>query len=263
MSDSVPTPRPEEPIPSWSYDFWRVFGLKAFAVVFFSLTVLLSHFGLLRKNVFSDPIEADALWLGICVGLIAVLYPFLLMNTSSADFGYRRQGLVRLLVFGIPLAAVMEVLIMMTWPFMLGDRAVPGTVAADLAADPSSMVLVFLYIIGSTTWMLVVIMGLAFAPIWLKIVLLPVYIGAIFAVEFLGIRIFENSASGGLIIVWAAVAVCGLAAVGAFAALRSVLDPAPRQMTEGERMELSRRQRVEFDWHSGNDHFRNGAQGWS
>lgn len=241
MSDSLPTPPPEEPVPTWARDYLRVIGISVFAVLFLTLLIGLAGTGLLRKNIATDPVAADGLWAGICAGLLVLLFPFLFFEQARRDSGFRRSGLVPLLLLGILTVSVIGVLAMMTWPFILGDRAMPGTVAAELTTDPAGIFLVLLFLLAATAWNTCLVMNMIIFGWKGALVLILPFLGMVFLIEFAGINIFENPPSTTGILLWGALALVGIVVLGVFGALRNVIDRPPQQATEAERAEFTSR----------------------
>src|SRR5699024_12629358 len=88
----TPEPPETEPVPTWSRDLRRVLGICLFGALFMSLFVLLASTGLMRAKGSLDTLEADAVWAGICAGLLVIMFPVLLFDTQRVDDGFRRHG---------------------------------------------------------------------------------------------------------------------------------------------------------------------------
>ena len=122
-------------------DLGRIIGLTAFIVALATLPIGFSALGV-KQDKTSETIDADGLWAGICAGRPTLMFPFLLVEMSREDNGYKRKGIISLLLLATLTACGLEVLVMMTRPHMLGDSAVMGTVATELTSDLLSIVLV-------------------------------------------------------------------------------------------------------------------------
>lgn len=116
-------------------DWGRIIGVTAFIVALATLLIGLSALGIKQDKTF-ETIDVDGLWAGICAGLPTIMFPFLLVEMSRADNGYRRKGLTSLLLLATLTACDLEVLVMMTRPLMLGDSAVMAVDARPRAHFP-------------------------------------------------------------------------------------------------------------------------------
>src|SRR5699024_9144144 len=54
--------------------------------------------GLMLEKGTRDTLEADAVWAGICTGVLVIMFPFLFFETKRVDNGFRRHGLAPLAV---------------------------------------------------------------------------------------------------------------------------------------------------------------------
>ena len=225
----------EEPVPTWTRDFLRVLGISLFGALIFTFFIWLASTGLMYQRNMAGKIEADGLWAGIIAGVLALLFPFLFMEHKRKDDGFRREGLVPLILLSVFASAMIVTLVALVWPFFLGERAVPGTVAAELGSDPASFFLVLLFFIGGMAWSMCVVMPMMIggfkAALWL---LLP-YLGFVFLIGFAGVRVFDNPPSLLTTMIWVAVTLTGLAVLTVLAMLRNVIDKATPQMTAAER----------------------------
>lgn len=243
MSDTPigpPPPGPlplyeEEPVPTWTRDFLRVLGFTLFGALFFTFIIWLASTGLMYQRNMADRIEADGLWAGIIAGVIALLFPFLFMEHKRKDDGFRREGLVPLILLSVVASAVIVTLVALVWPFFLGVRAVPGTVAAELNADPASFFLVLLFFIGGMAWSMCVVMPMMIGGFKVALWLLLPFLGFVFLIGFAGVRVFDNPPSLLTTMIWVAVTLTGLAVLTVLAMLRNVIDKSTPQMTAAER----------------------------
>lgn len=161
--------------------------------------------------------------------------------TWGRDFG--RKGLIPLLLFGTIAACALEIVVMMTWPFMLGDRAVPGTVAAELTTDPLSVVLVYLFLVAATAWFTAIVLSMVTGGAKAVLIVVLPLLGAVFLFMFQGVSIFETAPSITRIIVFSAVALAGLGALTIVSALRNVMDRPTKMMSHAERQMHTQRYR--------------------
>ena len=223
-----------KPVPTWIRDFLRVLGIALFGALFFTFLIWFASTGLMRQQNF-EVVEADGVWAGICAGVMTILFPFLFMEHKRPDDGFRREGLIPLTFLGVVASAVIVTLVALVWPFFLGERAVPGTVAADLNSDPASFFLVLLFFIGGMAWSMCVMMPMMIGGYKVALWLLLPYLGFVFLICFAGVRVFENPPSLLATMIWVAVALSGLAVLTVLAMLRNVIDKPNPQMTAAER----------------------------
>src|SRR5690625_2952172 len=120
-----PEPPETEPVPTWSRDLRRVLGISLVGALFMSLFVWLASTGLMLEKGTRDTLEADAVWAGICTGVLVIMFPFLFFETKRVDNGFRRHGLAPLVLLGVIGGGVIITVVMMIWPVFLGDRALP------------------------------------------------------------------------------------------------------------------------------------------
>ncbi len=227
-----------EPVPTWARDFLRILGVCLFGAVFFTLCVWLASKGLLReKGSLDDTVEADPIWAGICAGMIVFMFPFLFVEFKRIDLGFRRTGLIPLVVLGVLCGGMIVTAVMMTWPFFLDDQAIPGTVSGELASDPASILLLLFFTIGGMSWCLSVVMLMVIGGFKFALWLLVPYLGTMFIFPFAAMHIFENPATGPSTIIWAAVALSGLAVLTVLAMLRNVIDWTQPSVSAAERAE--------------------------
>ena len=235
-----PEPPETEPVPTWSRDLRRVLGISLVGVLFVSLWVWLASTGLMLEKGTRDTLEADAVWAGICAGLLVFMFPFLFFETKRVDNGFRRHGLVPLVLLSVIGGGVIITVVMMIWPVFLGDRALPGTVAAELGGDPASILLVLFFVVAGMAWCLALLLPMMVGGYKVALALLLPYLGAIFLFPFAGVKIFENPPAPVSTVIWAGLALAGLAVLTILAGLRNVIDRPKPQTTEAERAEAHR-----------------------
>ena len=223
-----------KPVPTWPRDFLRVLGIALFGALFFTFLIWFASTGLMLQQNF-EVVEADGVWAGICAGVMTILFPFLFMEHKRPDDGFRREGLIPLTFLGVVASAVIVTLVALVWPFFLGERAVPGTVAADLNSDPASFFLVLLFFIGGTAWSVCMVMPMMIGGFKVALWLLLPFLGFVFLIGFAGVRVFDNPPSLLTTMIWVAVTLTGLAVLTVLAMLRNVIDKSTPQMTAAER----------------------------
>src|SRR5699024_12499605 len=93
-----PVPSEADPVPTRSRDLGRVPGISLGGDLFVALCVGLASTGLMLEKGPRDTLEADAVWAGICTGVLVIMFPFLFFETKRVDNGFRRHGLAPLAV---------------------------------------------------------------------------------------------------------------------------------------------------------------------
>ena len=265
----LPEPAEREPVPTWTRDFLRVLGVVLVVVLFFTFLIWAAKAGpigqieqflrhaddFVRQKVGLVPhqddgllrqpwtprasIEIDAYWAGMSAGLMVLGFPFLFVENKRMDNGFRRTGLVPLIILSVLLGGVIATAVMLTWPIILGDEAIPGTVSGDLSGDPASFFLVLFFIIGGMAWCLSVAMPMIIGGFKFVLWLALPYLGALFFFTFAGSHLFENPATGPAIMFWAAVAVSGTAVLTVLALLRNVIDQPSKPTSDVPRAEAN------------------------
>src|SRR5699024_11213470 len=217
-----PEPPETEPVPTWSRDLRRVLGISLVGALFMSLFVWLASTGLMLEKGTRDTLEADAVWAGICTGVLVIMFPFLFFETKRVDNGFRRHGLPPLVLLGVIGGGVIVTVVMMVWPLFLGDRALPGTVAAELGGDPASILLVLFFVTAGMAWCLALLLPMMVGGYKVALALLLPYLGAIFVFPLSGVKILENPPPPVSTVIWAGVALAGLAVLAILAGLRNI-----------------------------------------
>ena len=161
-------------------------------------------------------------------------FPFLFTEYQRDDRGFRRKSLIPLALLSVVIGGMIVTAVMMTWPFILGDNAIPGTVSGDLASDPASIVLFLFFVISGMSWCLSIVMPMMLGGFTYTMWMLVPYLGSVFFFTFGGKKVFESPPSGGSTMFWAAMALAGLAVLTAVAALRTVIDKTKPPMTKAE-----------------------------
>lgn len=228
----------KKPVPTWGRDFRRVVLYGLFIAILLTLMVGMSAVGLMFGKQFQR-IEPSPMWAGICAGILPLMYPFMVFGRERDDKGYRRQGLVPLLVLGIPAAVAVEVLVMMSWPLILGDHAGVGIVAADLTTDPLSILLVFTFLTAATAFFTAVVIIMLPGKTSTGFIMAVPLVGGVFYFIFTSKKIFENAPSGKAVVIWASAALACLAFLAIMAALRNSMDPPRREPTEQEKVQMA------------------------
>ncbi|WP_344337119.1 hypothetical protein [Brevibacterium salitolerans] len=223
-------PRGQDPVPSWGRDLRRLLLLALVGALVATVLLGLARLGLLRDNS-HEPVEGGPVWAGICAVFPALMFGFLVLDTDRPDLGFRSRGLASLMLLGTVAASLIHTALMMTWPLILGARAVPGTNAAELSSNFASILVVLVFVLAATAWFAVtILMMLTVTPraivagaFWGVILAgLPVlaFLGEIFLFMLMGVRLFESPPTLTGLAVWSAAAVAGLGVLALVSALR-------------------------------------------
>src|SRR5699024_7208656 len=120
-----------------------------------------------------------------------------------------------------------------------GRQRVPAPRARPAGGDPASILGLF-FVIAGMAWCLALLPMLVGGYKVALALLLP-YLGTIFVFPFAGVKIFENPPTPVSTVIWAGLALAGLAVLTILAGLRNVIDRPKPQMTEAEGAEAHRR----------------------
>jgi hypothetical protein len=211
--------REEQPARSWWADL-RLFTLCAVGIVTgTTVLLLLASTGLMRHENTGVPIRADATWAGTLASIGAIMWAFLPISSSRPGFGYRHQGLPGLLVFGVMIATGVDLLVMLTWPLIAGDRAAPDAVLATLASDPASAAALALLLLTLHALGAFVVLGFVRGGMGSSLVATGLFLVLIFVGAWQGVRLFDRPPSASGLLGWGVAAVLALAVVGTASAI--------------------------------------------
>lgn len=230
----------ESATPTWGRDFKRLIFGTCVVIVLATGILALARTGLMHANSSSDdPLVANPALAGLCAGLVVMTFPFLLLEAKREDSGLRRQNLTSLLLLAVPTSALIELFAVSTWPFILGDKATPGSVAAILPTDPRAMALVFCFLLAGFAWMMTVVLAMTSWIGWVSILTVLGFLVGLAAVMGGAVIIFDNPPSLFGLMVCLALAVTGMGAMAATAAFRPII--APPRMSARRRRRLAQR----------------------
>lgn len=124
--------------PSWWVDARGFIANALVSLGFFTACILLARWGVLvgRRGEVGDPQWMAA---GV-VGLSAYGLARLQVSRSRWDRGFRRTGLVPLLIGGVLFAVCAQSVSMLMWPFLIGMQMISDTVLATMGEDPLALV---------------------------------------------------------------------------------------------------------------------------
>ncbi|WP_129658163.1 hypothetical protein [Rothia halotolerans] len=211
--------RGEQPPRSWWADL-RLFTLCAVGIVVGTTgLLLLASTGLMRHETSHIPIHADATWAGVLASIGAIMWAFFPISSSRPGFGYRHQGLPGLLVLGALIAAGIDLLAMLAWPLIVGDRTAPDSVLATLASDPASAASLALFLIAMHALSALVVLGFLRGGLVSSLVVTGLFLVLIGVGAWQGVRLFERSPDGSVLLTWGVAAVVALAAVATVSAI--------------------------------------------
>ena len=237
-SNGPPPPPPAEaakdktqPLGGWGTDLRERFTGAVLVAVIINGLMLVASTGFLRNRPISDTgvVNADTLWAAMLLGSAPIIWGIQQVKLGRDDNGFRTRGLPSLLLVSTVLAAVFQVLLMLTWP-LVADESVPRQGAlAQYHNDPIAFGLVAVFVIALYAWTTVASLG--FIGKWLP----TSAIGSVGWMIIAGAGIwqafviFENTATVGSFWVWAGIALLGLVLIPVIAAVR-VHDRRPQNM---------------------------------
>lgn len=132
-------------VPSWGADLGR-FALSALgAAVIGTIFVWVSGLGIFSTNGTRENIMDDSFLGGVVIlGMVPAIWPIMHMSRERADHGFRRRGLLPLLLVAGLLLALLYALSTMVWGFFYGTDAPPGSIAEASTAPTSVLACLFL-----------------------------------------------------------------------------------------------------------------------
>lgn len=210
------------PLGGWKKDLKdRLTGAVVVSILVTGL-MLLSGTGLLRTRPGSTAsvIDPDGLWAGILVVGAPLMWAFGQVKFSRVDKGFRTHGLPSLMLVSTGLAAMLQILLMLTWPLVADDSLAGHAVLTQYHANPLAFCLVAVFVIALYAWTTVAMLGFAGKGAgtsalgtvgWLIIAGVGAWQGTV---------MFENPATIGSFWVWAGIALLGIVLVPIIAAAR-------------------------------------------
>src|SRR5699024_4111817 len=155
----------------------------------------------------------------ICTGVLVIMFPFLFFETKRVDNGFRRRGRAPLVLHGVIGGGVISTVVMMSWRGSLGDAPLSDTVTAALGPDPASIILVLFFVPAGMAWCLALLLPMMVGGYKVALALLLPYLGTIFVFPFAGVKIFGNPPTPVSTVMWAGLALAGLAVLTILAGL--------------------------------------------
>src|SRR5699024_11326356 len=122
----------------------------------------------------------------------------------------------RLVVLGLDLFDCSSYLFFFQAEDGIRDRNVTGVQTcalpiSELGGDPASVLLVLFFVIAGMAWCLALLLPMMVGGYKVALALLLPYLGAIFLFPFAGVKIFENPPAPVSTVIWAGLALAGLA----------------------------------------------------
>lgn len=220
----------EAHVPPWGRDLLRALGCSAVVAVAGCILILLVRWRLLLDNSY-DVVDDTELWAAIVAMLMPLLLPFLLFAAKRPDSGFR-FGAVPFLPVVAVVAGVVQALGLLTWPWLVGADLVPGTVLADLFADPVALVSAAAVVFTWTCVFLgitVLMVGTNWVvALW---VILP-FLGAILGAAFTVVPVFTNPSSLTVCLLWVGLGAVALVALTVLDIVRSQMQSRKRLHTQ-------------------------------
>ena len=210
------------PLGGWKKDLRdRLTGAVVASVLVTGL-MLLSGTGLLRTRAGStgSVVDPDGLWAGLLVVAASLIWAFGQVKFSRADKGFRRDGLPSLMLVSTGMAAILQILLMLTWPLVADDSLAEHAVLAQYHTEPLAFGLVAVFVIAIYAWTTVATLGFAGKGAGTSALgtvgwLIIAGVGA-----WQGIVMFENPATMSSFWGWAGIALLGIVLVPIIAAAR-------------------------------------------
>lgn len=195
--------------------------------VFWTGAVFISATGLLRQPN-GEVIEPTAMWAGIVGGLAAGIWGFLQVDLQRPDGGLRTDGLPSLLALGLPLSAGIQLAGVMLWPFVID--APYGSLATQLHSEPTAVVQVALFLLGTMAWSMTPMFGFTSGRVGLGLLCGVLFLVVLGLALWQGFVLFDSPIEPGRTLLWGAVAALGFAAMTVLARIVANAEQGDRDM---------------------------------
>ncbi len=126
-------------VPTWGSDLLRAFACAVFLQVLYGVTILLVRWRLLASRN-GDVIDDGQLWAAILLLAVPLAWLLLLVKRSRPDNGFRRSGLLSLLLAGIAGGSLCQIVAVFAWQLLIGPDLVAGSVLDEVDADPLAFI---------------------------------------------------------------------------------------------------------------------------
>lgn len=212
-----------KPLGGWGSDLRERFTSAVIVAVIINGLMLVASTGFLRNRPISDTgvVEADSLWGAILLGCAPIFLSIEHVKFGRSDNGFRTRGLPSLLLVSTLLAAILQTLLMLTWPLVAHESVPRQGALAQYLTDPIAFGLIAVFVIALYAWTTVASLGFigkrlptsALGSVgWLIIAGVGIWQGFV---------IFEHPATTEDFWVWAGIALLGLALIPVIAAART------------------------------------------
>ncbi|MFW6774930.1 hypothetical protein ACOACO_11630 [Nocardioides sp. CPCC 205120] len=203
--------RAADAVPGWWADVGRMALYASGSITLWTGILWVGTLGMLHHR--ASPIDPETIQPGIFAAAPVLAWPFLQLSTERRDRGFRAAGLPGLMVCTISAGAVIHLLGMLLWPMIMGDRAAPGTVAAELHRNPTAMLLTLAFLLAGMSWFTTIAQAMIFWPLSAGLIALVPFLAGIFVIPFAGLAVFQGVAATGTLALWGLLALSGMVAV--------------------------------------------------
>ncbi|HLR44617.1 MAG TPA: hypothetical protein VK065_05445 [Brevibacterium sp.] len=172
-------------MPTWGNDLLRTLMHAAFLQVLFGATILLVRWRLLTSRS-GDVIDDTQVWAAVVVLATPLCWVFLQVKRSRPDSGFRRTGLLSLLLAGVAGATCCQLLAVLVWQLLMGPDLIADSVLGAIDEDPLAFVIMLsLVVCVHAAFVVVCVPMVTCGTVGLLVNLVPLIgllVGGIFAV---------------------------------------------------------------------------------
>lgn len=206
-------------VPSWWVDLRAIvlvaFGLAAGATVI----LLFASTGLMHHENTGAVIEADSVLAGVLAGFGVILWPLMKISGSRPDHGFRRHGLPGLMIAGVLAATAVDLVAMIFWPLIVGERASSFEVAGSVIDNPLSLGVLAAFLVTMHCWSVACALGFVRGGMRSSLVTVAGFLAMLGIGMWQGTRIMGSPPSGTVLGFWSVLALLALAAMVVISAL--------------------------------------------
>lgn len=184
---------------SWGADLRERFTGAVIISVLITGLILLASTGLFRNRPISSSgiVDADSLWAAMLLGSAPLIWAIEQVKFGRDDNGFRTRGLPSLMFVNTVLAAIIQMLFMLTWSLVV-DESVPEHAAlAQYHSDLLAFGLIAVFVIGLYAWAAVATLGSVGKRLATSVIGSLAWIVVAGLGIWQGIFIFENRATVG------------------------------------------------------------------
>ena len=212
---------------SWSRDLTR--SATVALVVNLIITVILfvaDQWGVRLRPTADRVVEATPELAGMFAAGGAVGWAFFFIE-GRHGIRYRNGLPAALVVLTVPVAVLVELVIMSGWPILIGDGGSTDGVAGQVVTDPASLVLVGSLLCAMHAWTATSALGLFHGSIVANLLGALGIVVAPFVAVLAGLTTFSNPASAVGFLIWWILAATGLVALALAATVMARHAPRP------------------------------------